>query len=313
MQASKETISPLCGEAIRSYSTSPRRINWVRRPRGSSTLGGECERSGAADLTSRVSGPYKYEPPHKRKRKSPTWGNEEDDGPMAHPPAASERCPSTSQGAVPAINRAPRRRPPQQPRPWKGRPPAAPCPARLPVREDQRARDSLYARARYQGNGASTWSAGQPLRKPYRQRKLWGKTRPIGPPTRTTIKTRQPHPGHRTAAVHTRTPPDSSGSDKAIPANGSAPAEGHTARATARVIRHSRRPQPSTPPPYQTQGRAKAHSRQGNPPRTESNGSAACLNNRATPSADRARTGCAAGKPQGSEIARGADTMKTPP
>ncbi|PCH39004.1 hypothetical protein WOLCODRAFT_159570 [Wolfiporia cocos MD-104 SS10] len=58
------------------------------------------------------------------------------------------------------------------------------------------------------------------------------------------------------------------------------------------------------PPSVLTQGRAMAHSRQGNPPHTESNGSADCLNNRATPSADRALTGRAAGTPQGSERRR---------
>ncbi|PCH33145.1 hypothetical protein WOLCODRAFT_147251 [Wolfiporia cocos MD-104 SS10] len=67
-------------------------------------------------------------------------------------------------------------------------------------------------------------------------------------------KTRQPHHRHRTAAVHTRTPPDPSGSDKAIPANGRASAEGHTARATARVIQHSRKPQPPAPPAYKCKG-----------------------------------------------------------
>ncbi|PCH41697.1 hypothetical protein WOLCODRAFT_151749 [Wolfiporia cocos MD-104 SS10] len=164
---------------------------------------------------------------------------------------------------VPAPPRAPslqstvqrRRRPPHQPRPWIGRPPAAPCPARLPVREDQRVGDRLCARARRLGNGASTWvasgtgptvrlgqdaqadrqrSAGQPLHKPYRQRRLWGKTQPKGPPTRT-VKTRKAPHGPKDTRVQTRTPPDPSGSDKTTPVNGRAPAEGHTARATARV------------------------------------------------------------------------------
>ncbi|PCH34942.1 hypothetical protein WOLCODRAFT_159439 [Wolfiporia cocos MD-104 SS10] len=67
----------------------------------------------------------------------------------------------------------------------------------------------------------------------------------------------------------------------------------------------------TSPPAYLTQGRAKAHDRQGDPPRTKSNGSADCLNNRATPSADRALTGRAAGTPQGSEEARGAEHTNT--
>ncbi|PCH36529.1 hypothetical protein WOLCODRAFT_159492 [Wolfiporia cocos MD-104 SS10] len=73
---------------------------------------------------------------------------------------------------------------------------------------------------------------------------------------------------------------------------------------------HSTQPQATAtdPPAYQTQWRAKAHSRQGNPPHTESNGSAVCLNNRATPSADRALTGRAAGTPQGSEAASDAQS-----
>ncbi|PCH39135.1 hypothetical protein WOLCODRAFT_158667 [Wolfiporia cocos MD-104 SS10] len=56
---------------------------------------------------------------------------------------------------------------------------------------------------------------------------------------------------------------------------------------------HTTQPQATAidPPAYQTQGRAKAHNRPGNPPHTESNGSAACLNNRATPSAGRAKQG----------------------
>ncbi|PCH35437.1 hypothetical protein WOLCODRAFT_156124 [Wolfiporia cocos MD-104 SS10] len=65
------------------------------------------------------------------------------------------------------------------------------------------------------------------------------------------------------------------------------------------------------PPAYPTQGRAKAHNRQGNPPRTESNGSADCLNNRATPFADRTLIGRAAGKPQGSKVARRAEQTNT--
>ncbi|PCH36527.1 hypothetical protein WOLCODRAFT_159484 [Wolfiporia cocos MD-104 SS10] len=45
------------------------------------------------------------------------------------------------------------------------------------------------------------------------------------------------------------------------------------------------------PPAYSTQGRAKTYHRQGNPPHTESNGSAVCLNNRATLSAGRVNQG----------------------
>ncbi|PCH37610.1 hypothetical protein WOLCODRAFT_158325 [Wolfiporia cocos MD-104 SS10] len=269
--------------------------------------------------------------------KSPTWGNEEDDGPTAHPPA----------GAAPAINRARQRRLPYQPRPWIGRPPAAPCPARLPVREDQRAGDRLCARARRLGNGASTWVAsitgptvrlgqdaqaakqgyttqrarrhrppqqpgppalfrtnnqapppisrpkGKPCPRNHRARgslcashigsaSSGVKHNQQGPPTRT-VKTRAAPKGPLDNRVQTRTPPEPSGSDKATPVNAAS---------------HSQQP-----PSVSTQGRAKAHSRQGNPPRTKSNGSAVCLNNRATPSADRALTGRAAGTPQGSEAA----------
>ncbi|PCH40676.1 hypothetical protein WOLCODRAFT_150705 [Wolfiporia cocos MD-104 SS10] len=56
---------------------------------------------------------------------------------------------------------------------------------------------------------------------------------------------------------------------------------------------HTTQPQATAtdPPAYSTQGRAKAYHRQGNPPRTKSNGSADCLNNRATPSAGRVSQG----------------------
>ncbi|PCH37340.1 hypothetical protein WOLCODRAFT_158067 [Wolfiporia cocos MD-104 SS10] len=77
---------------------------------------------------------------------------------------------------------------------------------------------------------------------------------------------------------------------------------------------HTTQPQATatSPPAYQTQERATAHSRQGNPPRTKSNSGAAALPN-APPLPPTASTpGCAAGTPQGSEVARGADTLKTP-
>ncbi|PCH37264.1 hypothetical protein WOLCODRAFT_157969 [Wolfiporia cocos MD-104 SS10] len=108
-----------------------------------------------------------------------------------------------------------------------------------------------------------------------------------------------------TSESKTRTPPDPSGSDKAIPAKRS--------RASGRPYGKGNRPSHTTqpqatatdPPAYSTQGRAKAHSRQGNPPRTKSNGSAACLNNRATLSAGRVNQGAqqasrkAASRPRG--------------
>ncbi|PCH36190.1 hypothetical protein WOLCODRAFT_159468 [Wolfiporia cocos MD-104 SS10] len=66
------------------------------------------------------------------------------------------------------------------------------------------------------------------------------------------------------------------------------------------------------PPAYLTQGRAKAHNRQGNPPRTKSNSSAAASTNAPPLPPTAPSIGRAAGMPQGSEVARGADTMKTP-
>ncbi|PCH39130.1 hypothetical protein WOLCODRAFT_158659 [Wolfiporia cocos MD-104 SS10] len=84
--------------------------------------------------------------------------------------------------------------------------------------------------------------------------------------------------GHRTAAVHTRTPPNHSGSDKTT---------GQRPRTSGRPYGKGNRPSHTTqpqataisPPAYPTQGRAKAHSRQGNPPRTKSNSGAAALTN----------------------------------
>ncbi|PCH40613.1 hypothetical protein WOLCODRAFT_159290 [Wolfiporia cocos MD-104 SS10] len=119
--------------------------------------------------------------------------------------------------------------------------------------------------------------------------------------------------GRWTPESKTRTPPDISGSDETT-VNGRAPAEGHTARATAQVYTdtaasHSHQPpqrikriragngaySPRQPAAHQVEQRRRRFTK------------------RATPSADRTLTGRAAGTPQGSEEARGADTMKTPP
>ncbi|PCH39318.1 hypothetical protein WOLCODRAFT_158883 [Wolfiporia cocos MD-104 SS10] len=242
----------------------------------------------------------------------------------------SERCPSTSQGAVPAINRARQRRLPYQPRPWIGRPPAAPCPARLPAREDQRAGDRLCVRARRLGNGASTWVAsneGPPSaleqRRASRQagyspsahggtvrlnnrdlRRCSGPTTkhprlsvdPRGNPARAIIErgaaSAQPHwqrtlwgigqpqskrAPRRTPPAATRPPRSTVAHQRKAIRQGQPPESYDTAAS------HSHRP-----PSVLTQGRAQAYHRQGNPPRTESNSGADRLNNRATPSADRA-------------------------
>ncbi|PCH41951.1 hypothetical protein WOLCODRAFT_151991 [Wolfiporia cocos MD-104 SS10] len=78
---------------------------------------------------------------------------------------------------------------------------------------------------------------------------------------------------------------------------------------------HTTQPQATAidPPAYQTQGWAKAHSCQGNPPRTKSNSGAATLPNVPPLPPTASNPGRAAGTPQGSKEARGADTVKTPP
>ncbi|PCH39787.1 hypothetical protein WOLCODRAFT_149829 [Wolfiporia cocos MD-104 SS10] len=94
--------------------------------------------------------------------------------------------------------------------------------------------------------------------KPYRQRKLWGaaghpspNAHPAGP-----LRQRQGHSGQRS-----RTSGRPYG-------KGNRPSHTTQPQATA-----------TDPPAYPTQGRAKAHSRQGNPPRTKSNSGAAALPN----------------------------------
>ncbi|PCH39519.1 hypothetical protein WOLCODRAFT_159112 [Wolfiporia cocos MD-104 SS10] len=226
--------------------------------------------------------------------KSPTWGNEEDDGPMAHPTAVSRyetRLSLTRVGEG--------RRPCNQPCNGSAAcltnralglddPQLHPAPrAFLPGRTNAWGIASAPAPVVWATAQALGTPGAAPDQQPSTPAPQSTQGQPNGPPTRT-IKTRQPHHGHRTSESNTRTPPDHSGSDKAIPANDRAPAEGHTARATARVEQTQPQATATSPPAYQTQGRAKAHSRQGNPPRTKSNGSADCLNNRATPSADRA-------------------------
>ncbi|PCH42733.1 hypothetical protein WOLCODRAFT_152773 [Wolfiporia cocos MD-104 SS10] len=94
-----------------------------------------------------------------------------------------------------------------------------------------------------------------------------------------TDKTRAAPQGLLDIRVQTRTPPDSSGSDKAIPANGIAPAEGQTARATARVIRHSRKPQPRTPQRIKRKGGQRRIVAKATRRTTESNSGAAALPN----------------------------------
>ncbi|PCH41814.1 hypothetical protein WOLCODRAFT_151861 [Wolfiporia cocos MD-104 SS10] len=87
----------------------------------------------------------------------------------------------------------------------------------------------------------------------------------------------------------------------------------NTARATALVYQTQPQATATDSPAYSTQGRAKAHSRQGNPPRTKSNSGAAALPNAPPLPPTAPSIGRAAGTPQGSKVARGADTMKTPP
>ncbi|PCH37612.1 hypothetical protein WOLCODRAFT_158333 [Wolfiporia cocos MD-104 SS10] len=100
-----------------------------------------------------------------------------------------------------------------------------------------------------------------------------------------TVKTRKALQGPLDIRVRTRIPPDTSGSDETT-VNGRAPAEGHTARATARVWR------------------ATAHSRQGNPPRTKSNSGAAALPNAPPLPLTAPNPGRAASTPQGSKNER---------
>ncbi|PCH35825.1 hypothetical protein WOLCODRAFT_159465 [Wolfiporia cocos MD-104 SS10] len=102
-----------------------------------------------------------------------------------------------------------------------------------------------------------------------------------------TNKTRATPQGLLDIRVQTRTTPDHSGSDKAIPANGRAPAEGHTARATARVIRHSRKPQPTAPQRIQRKGGTGVSSPR-QPATHQVEQRRRRFTKRATPSADRA-------------------------
>ncbi|PCH39497.1 hypothetical protein WOLCODRAFT_159621 [Wolfiporia cocos MD-104 SS10] len=289
--------------------------------------------------------------PTQAQLKSPTWGNEEDDGPRTHPPAVSryETRPSLTRvgEAPPALPTAPLdwttpsctlpRAPARQGGPTCGGSPlrSRPSPGQrrkhLGSQHNGAHRPPWTRRASRQAKGILPSAHGGTVRlnKPGPPALLRTNnqapppiSRPKGKPCPRNHRARgSPCASHIGSAssgglldtrVQTRTPPDSPGSDKAIPANGRAPAEGHTARATAQVIRHSHKPQPPIPQRIQRKGRAKAHSRQGNPPRTKSNGSAACLNNRATPPANRAQPGRAAGTPQGSKVARGAEHTNTP-
>ncbi|PCH35824.1 hypothetical protein WOLCODRAFT_159462 [Wolfiporia cocos MD-104 SS10] len=269
--------------------------------------------------------------------KSPTWGNEEDDGPMAHPPAVSRyktRPSLTRVGeAPPALPTAPLdwttpsctlpRAPTRQGGPTRGGSPLRPrlLPGQrrkhLGSQHNGAHRPPWTRRASRQAGYSPSVHGGTIRLNNWDLRRCPGPTTkhprssvdPRGNPARAPIErgaaSAQAIPaaqalGHRTAAVHTRTPPDSSGSDKTT---------GQRSCTSGRPYGKGNRPSHTTqpqatatnPPAYPTQGRAKAHSRQGNPLRTKSNGSADCLNNRATPSADRALTGRAAGTPQGSE------------
>ncbi|PCH39489.1 hypothetical protein WOLCODRAFT_159071 [Wolfiporia cocos MD-104 SS10] len=143
------------------------------------------------------------------------------------------------------------------------------------------------------------------------QRKLWGKTPAIRAPDQDGQDASSPsraagHPSPNAhPAGHLRQRQD----------------HGQRSRTSGRPYGKGNRPSHTTqpqatatsPPAYPTQRRAKAHSRQGNPPRTKSNSGAAALTNAPPLPPTAPSIGRAAGTPQGSEVARGADTMKTPP
>ncbi|PCH36526.1 hypothetical protein WOLCODRAFT_159482 [Wolfiporia cocos MD-104 SS10] len=271
--------------------------------------------------------------------KSPTWGNEEDDGPRTHPPAVSryETRPSLTRvgEAPPALPTAPLdwttpsctlpRAPTRKGGPTRGGSPLHQRPSsgqrrkHLGSQHNGAHRPPWTRRASRQAGYSPSARGGTIRLNNWDLRRCPGPSTkhprpsvdPRGNPARAFIergaasaqattaaqalgteKTRAAPQGPLDNRVQTRTPPDSSGSDKRQHTSGRPYGKGNRPS-------HTTQPQATatSPPAYLTQGWAKAHSRQGDPPRTKSNGSAACLNNRATPSADRAQTGRAAGTP----------------
>ncbi|PCH36994.1 hypothetical protein WOLCODRAFT_159515 [Wolfiporia cocos MD-104 SS10] len=258
--------------------------------------------------------------PTQAQLKSPTWGNEEDDGPMAHPTACKQargvpappRAPSLQStahcGADRLNNRALGLDDPQlhpAPRAYpQGRTNArgiasAPAPVTRAT-----ARQAGYSPSAHGGtdrlNNRDLRRCSRPTTKHPRS-SIDPRGNPAHAPIERGAASAQTIPaaqalGHRTAAVHTRTPPDPSGSD-----NGRAPAEGHTARATARVIRHSRKPLPPTPQRIKRKGGQRRIVAKATRRTTESNSGTAALPNAPPLPPTASIPGCAAGMPQGSE------------
>ncbi|PCH41824.1 hypothetical protein WOLCODRAFT_151870 [Wolfiporia cocos MD-104 SS10] len=204
----------------------------------------------------------------------------------------------------------------------------------------------LYARARYQGNGASTWVASTTgstvrlgTRRASRQagyppsahggtirlnnwdlRRCSGLTTkhprppidPRGNPARAPIER-----GAASATVKDAKAPEATGHPSPYahpagllrqrqdhPVNGIAPAEGQYGKGNRPRLSDTAASHSHRPSSVLTQGRAKAHSRQGNPPHHRVEQRRRRFTKRATPSADRALTGRAAGTPQGSKAHR---------
>ncbi|PCH39579.1 hypothetical protein WOLCODRAFT_159635 [Wolfiporia cocos MD-104 SS10] len=257
--------------------------------------------------------------------KSPTWGNEEDDGPMAHPPAVSryETRPALTRAgeAPPALPTAPLdwttpsrtlpRAPARQGGPTRGGSPLRPCPLpgqrrkHLGSKHNGAHRPPWTKTRQLTSTGIPPSAHGGTVRLNNRDlRRCSGPTTkhprlsvdPRGNPARAPIErgaaSAQSHTGSACSGglldirVQTRTPPDSSGSDKAI-------------RPT---------PQPPTPRRIKRKGGQRRIIAKATRRAPQSNSGAAALPKRATPSADRAPTGRAAGTPQGSELAEGRNT-----
>ncbi|PCH39671.1 hypothetical protein WOLCODRAFT_159260 [Wolfiporia cocos MD-104 SS10] len=349
-----------------------------------------AQRGSRPDIKSQRS--VQVRAPTQAQLKSPTWGNEEDDGPTAHPPAvsryetkgapvkgpqglvhASERCPSTSQSAVPAINHAPAaptalttapldwttpsctlpRAPARQGGPTRGGSPLRPRPLpgqrrkHLGSKHNGAHRPPWTKTRQLTSTGIPPSAHGGTVRLNNRDlRRCSGLTtkhprlsvdQPKGKPCLRSYRARGslcashigsassgvkhnqkgPRPGRKRRDSPTLGigQPQSTRAPRRIPPAATTVAhqrKANTARATALVYQTQPQATATSPPAYQTQGRAKAYYRQGNPPRTQSNGSAVCLNNRATPSADRALTGRAAGTPQGSKAASDASKPRLP-
>ncbi|PCH39580.1 hypothetical protein WOLCODRAFT_159637 [Wolfiporia cocos MD-104 SS10] len=267
--------------------------------------------------------------------KSPTWGSEEDDGPTAHPTRRKREV----------TQHLPGRRPCNQPRtaaptalptaPLDWTTPSSTLP-RTPTRKGGptcggsplRPRPSSGQRRKHLGsqrNGAHRppWTRrGPPALLRTNNQAPPSIIDPSRNPARAIIE-RGAASARAIAAAHAlgREGPKGHGTPESIRAPRRTPPAATTeAHQSGRpygkgnrpsLYRHSRKPQPSTPQRIKRKGGPRRIIAKATRRAPTSNGSADCLNNRTTPSAGRVNQRRAAGKPQGSEEARGAEHTNT--